>query len=129
MMKKTWLIVLALLCIMGIALFRRTPPRHGVVYRITVEGQGRTLVYTAQDKMSWLLDSLRQLGQKTLAHIDPETLSVEAYRITLERTDGTATVYQTRGERFLRRDQGPWMQTDPQALYDLLLLLQHLPSD
>ena len=128
-MKKRWLIILAVVCVVGIVFARRTPPKHGVVYRITVEGQGETMVYTAQDKMSWILNGLRQLGQKTLAHLDPEQLSVTAYRITLERTDGKTTVYHTKGERFLRKDEGPWMQTDPQALSDLLLILQHLPSD
>ena len=128
-MKKGWLIILALVCIAGVAFAHRAPQKHGVVYRITVEGEDGTLVYTAEEKMTWVLNSLRQLGQKTLAHIDPESLSVEAYRITLERTDGKTTVYHTRGERFLRKDEGPWMQTDPQALSDLLQLIRQLPTD
>ena len=128
-MRRIWLIVLAAVCLVAVGCHQTKSRGHGVVCRITVQCQGGTTVYTAQEKMTRILNGLRQLGQKTLAPIDPDTLSGAAYQITLECTDGKATVYHTKGERFLRKNQEPWKQTDPKALSDLILLFQNLTPD
>ena len=127
-MSKKMLILLAVLCLI-VPACRRRPAEHGVVYRITVESSGERAVYTKPEKMSWILNSLRQLGQKTNPPVDPETLPAESYRITLDSTDGGQTVYHTKGERYLRKNQEPWRQTEPQALFQLLIVLHFLPPD
>ena len=106
----------------------KTTFRHSVVSRITVEQGGQTNTYTTQGEMIQILDLLRNLGQRTHAQINPETLSIPSCRIMLERTDGTATVYQIKGERYIRRDNGSWQQTAPQGLTDLLVLLGQLST-
>lgn len=128
-MRRIWIIVMAVVCLTAVGCHRNRTGGHGVVCRITVQCENQTVVYTAQDKMAHILNGLRQLGQKTLATINPDTLAGEAYEITLECTDGNNTVYHTKGTRFLQKNQEPWQQTDPKALSELLLLFQELTPD
>ena len=104
-----------------------------VVSEITVTcEQGGTLtrqVYTTQWKMRQILNSLRVLGQQSTPSIDPETLTERIYCITLYHTDGSQRIYQTRPDRFIRTERGPWKQADPKKVSELHLLLQHLPGD
>lgn len=124
-MKKRALAALVFFCII-LTGCERAAFRHGVINRITVNLDNQTRTFSNQGEMIQILDCLRNLGQKTHAQMNPESLPIPSCRIILERTDGTATVYQIRGERYIRRDDGPWMQTAPQGLMDLLVLLQQL---
>lgn len=126
-MRKAWAV--AAVCLLAVGCHMNKPGRHGVVYRITVECQDKRAIYTDQEKMSQILNALRQLGQKTLAREEPDLLPEQLYQITLERSDGKSTVYHTAGERFLQINQEPWKQTEPKALWDLLHLLEELPPD
>ena len=127
-MKKWRLVVAVVLCLMT-GCSSPKPETHGIVYRIVVQCGEQTSVYTSQEKTTWILNELRQLGQKTLAQIDPDVLTGRSYVITLERTDGKTVVYRTKGERFIRRDDEPWKQMDPKGMDNLVYLLEHLPPD
>ena len=128
-MRKRIVFIVAAVFLIG-SLSRSDPPvRQRVVHRITVSSQGQQKTYTSQDKMQQILNALRYPAQYTRPDIDPDTLSAVSYQIILERTDESAVTYRTKGERYIRRNDEPWKQTDPQALFDLIALLEQLPGD
>ncbi len=128
-MRKNLIIILVAACLVCIGCQTNPPAAQDVVRSITVTSSREHKTFSSPDKMTQVLNTLRQLGQMTLAQQDPDILSTDSFLIILERSDGTTTSYQTRGERYIRRNDGPWMQTAPQALSDLLTLLQQLPDD
>jgi hypothetical protein len=128
-MGKRFIIALLAVCLIGGSSRYPSTVRQRFVSRIVITCENQEKTYTSQGKMIQILNGLRQLGQKTLAQMDPDTLSVPFYQIILERSDGSSITYRIRGERYIRRNHDPWMQTDPQALSDLVTLLQSLPAD
>jgi hypothetical protein len=104
-----------------------------VVNQITVtceqNGALTRRVYTTETKMRQILNSLRSLGQKSTPAIDPGTLSVRTYCITLYHTDSSQRLYQIKGDRYIRICRDSWQQVDPEQISELHLLLQNLPSD
>ena len=128
-MKKRIVFIVAAVFLIG-SLSRPNPPvRQRVVCRITVSSQGQLKTFTSQGKMQQILNAMRYPAQYTRADIDPDTLSAVSYQIILERTDGSSVTYRTKGERYIRRNQEPWKQTNPQVLTELTTLLRELPTD
>lgn len=98
---------------------------------VTCENAGTLTrrIYTNQEKMQSILNAIRQLGQKSKPDIDPETLQMRTYCITLTHTDGSQRIYCTKGDRYIRQCRGNWQQADPEKVSELNLLLQNLPGD
>ena len=128
------LIIVLTLCLSGC--FHRTHTEienWRVVSEITVtcenEGQVTRRIYTSQDKMKRIMHALRDLGQKFTPDVDPETLNIRTYCITLTHTDGSQRIYCTKGDRYIRQCRDKWQEADPEKVSELNLLLQGLPGD
>ena len=85
--------------------------------------------YTTQHKMRQILNHIRLLGQKYTPILDPDTLRSTVFEIRLSFSDGSQRIYHTRSDRYIRTNNGPWQQTDPQRLQALNELLLSLPED
>lgn len=85
--------------------------------------------YSQQNKMEQILNALRSLGTESPPEVDPDELNLRTYTITLTHTDGNQKIYQTKGDRYIRRGNGPWQQADPKKVAELNFLLQSLPGD
>lgn len=109
------------------------PPGWPVVSRITVvchqDGSATQKVFTSQEKMRIVLNKLRTLGQQYAPPTDPETLTARTFSVTVTRSDGSQRHYQTKGDRYIRTDENPWQQCDPNRLEELNQLLRDLPGD
>lgn len=131
-MKKWFCVVLAVAVLAGCAAQSPTPG-SAVVSQITVSYAENGIHvlhhYTAQHKMSQILNHIRLLGQKYTPSIDPDTLRTTVFEVQLSFSDGSLRVYHTRADRYIRINDGPWQQTDPQRLQALNELFLTLPPD
>ena len=93
------------------------------------QGMQTERIYTDSGKMRQILNGLRSLGEESTPEIDPELIRQRCYKITLIHTDGSKTLYQTKGDRYIRRGDAPWQQANPEMVSRLNLLLQSLPGD
>lgn len=105
------------------------PEKWAVVSQITVTQDGTQKHYEDPEKLRSILSALRQPGQQTYPEIDPERSSLPSTNITLTRTDGTVKIYRIKGDRYIRQDDAPWQQADPERIGELTRLLQTLPGD
>lgn len=98
---------------------------------VTCEDSGEVTrrVYTEPKKLRSILNALRDLGQKFKPDVDPDTLPLRSYCITLNHTDGSQRIYRTKGDRYIRRCREPWQQADPEKVSELNLLLRSLAGD
>lgn len=112
---------------------RSTPESFTVLTRITVireyQGVQTQRIYTTSEKMSRILNILRSIGTSSSPDLDPEPLKLRCYTIILTRSDGSTLTYKTKGDRYIRKNDEAWQQTDPKIVSELNLLLQTLPSD
>jgi len=92
------------------------PPR--VVTQIRVEETdtegSQLLTYDQPEQMGRLLTYLRLMELQDPARIDPDTFRTETFRITLERSDGTAARYRQLHREFIQKDDGPWRRMVPE---------------
>ena len=92
------------------------PPR--VVTQIQVEETdtegSQLLTYDQPEQMGRLLTYLRLIELQDPARIDPDTFRTETFRITLERSDGTAARYRQLHREFIQKDDGPWRRMVPE---------------
>ena len=132
MKKWLWLVLTAVL-LAGCAEKKPILPQTAVVSKITVTYQenGIDIIknFSSQHKMRQVLDRVRILGQKYTPLIDPESLDTTLFQVQLSFSDGTQRLYHTRSDRYIRTDNGPWLQTDAQKLQALNELLLRLPPD
>lgn len=131
-MKKWLCAVLAAAVLAGCAA-KSPAPGSAVVSQITVSytdnGTQVSHHYTSQHKMRQILNHFRTLGQKYKPVIDPDTLRTTVFEVRLFFSNGAERIYHTRSDRYIRTDNGPWQQTDPQRLQALNELLLQLPPD
>ena len=133
MNKRFWALLLAALLLTGCVGKKSAPSNTVVVSRITVdylqEEQTVEKVFVTQYKMRQILNHFRTLGQKYSPIIDPDTLTGQAFRVRVFFSDGSERLYRTKSDRYIRTNDGPWQQTDPQKLQQLNFLLLSLPAD
>lgn len=111
--------------------------RHETVYRVVTgvevtvshNAQVHTYRYTQPEKMSKVLNYLRSLRTYAPAPIAADTFRGDAFRIILERSDGTQVIYHQIADGYLQKDGGPWEATDEKHAANLLRLLQNLSPD
>lgn len=131
-MKKWLCVVLAAILLTGCST-KKHPSGSRVVSQITVSyqenGTNIVKIYTSQYKMRQILNHFRLLGQKYSPGIDPDTLITLVFEVQLAFSDGSQRTYQTRNDRYIRTDDGPWQQTDTGRLQKLNDLLLELPAD
>lgn len=130
--KRIWAVVLAAVLLSGCG-EKQSTPGLGVVFKITVTchdgGAATQQVYTTQQKTRMILNAIRSLGQQFNPSVDPEALEDRTIDIVISFTDGSSRSYQTKGDRYIRTDQGRWRQTEPKPLERLNQLLLTLPGD
>lgn len=86
-------------------------------------------VFTTQPKMRSILNALRCIGQQFNPERDPETLSGDSFHLTVVYSGGKEQHYHIKADRYIRRAQEPWQQTDPKKLSRLTNLLAQLVTD
>jgi hypothetical protein len=130
---KRWICVILVACLLAGCGGKSRPSSSRVVNKITVSYQenGINIVknFTTQYKMRQILNQFRLLGQKYSPIIDPDTLITQVFQVQLLFSDGSRRTYQTRGDRYIRTDDGAWQQTDAVRLQRLNALLLQLPAD
>ena len=85
--------------------------------------------YTREDKMQQVLDYLRRIDPYGTPGGDPEEARGSDFRIELIYTDGSKKEYHQRSDRFMRINDGPWKQIDPEKAEDLSRILCEMDSD
>lgn len=132
MARRIWILALAA-AILCAGCKAKASAGWPVVSQITVtcerDGALTRQTYTSQAKMRQILNHLRNLGQKFSPFVDPDTLSARIFRIHVAFTDGSSRLYQTKSDRYVRFDNEPWQQADPERIEKLNHLLQSLPGD
>lgn len=134
MKQRIWSITAAVLLFCTGCMGRTPKPQNKtVVSQICVtcqqEGTAGRRTYTDGAKMKQILNALRQVGQQFDPEVDPEPLELRTYCITLTHSDGSRRSWYTKGDRYIRREDGPWQQADPKKISQLNQLLQILPGD
>ena len=100
-----------------------------VIQKIVVTEEQRIKTFTSEEKMQTILHKIRRLGQKFTPDVDPEGQPGELVCIELYRSDGTGERYMLKGDRFIRKGDQPWQQTESRLLLRLIGVLEELPPD
>ena len=79
--------------------------------------------------MQEILLKIRRLGQKFTPQEDPDTLPEEELLLRIVRSDGTWEQYALKGDRFIRKGDQPWQQTESRPLQALIDKLDALVPD
>ena len=85
--------------------------------------------YTESEKMETMLNYLRLLFPDTSANIEPETFRSDAYRITVNYSDGNHSTYYQIYNDFLKKDDGKWQKIAADQGAALYPILCSMPSD
>lgn len=132
-MKQRKRLVLALALALALAgCHRAQEGATTVVVQIDVrcadEAASFEKTYTSPVKMSQTLDGLRQIGQKVALREEPPAQTPE-YEVFLIHSDGSRTLWQLRGDRYVRQAPGPWQQASPDGIAALDWLFQTTTAD
>lgn len=126
-MKKRWVLAVIAVTLLWGCTMKGPPPQHrAVVRKICIERPGAQVSCSDPQTMRQILNALRQPGQLILPKEDPETLPLPELRLTLLLTDGTSRRYTFKGDRYLKKDDGPWKEAVSDHLTTLLTLLTDL---
>lgn len=132
-MKRLFLVFVIFLAGCGYSPFGAKPHPPRVITSIEVvastEGQLHRYRYTDDDKMRLVMQYLRHIRPQLSMSISPDTFRTDAFRITLNLSDGTQTVYHQLHSDYLQKDNGTWKSIDSAKGAALLRLLKELPSD
>lgn len=124
-MKWRWILALIALTFVWGRIVKKPPPVPQAVVRMICirQADDRTDCSDPQT-MRQILNALRQPGQLLLLKTEPEAQPER--HLTLLLTDGTSRHYTFRGDRYLKKENGPWQEADPDHLSPLLDLLSSL---
>lgn len=81
------------------------------------------------ESLEKLLLAVRRSGQTRNPLQDPESLDAPAFCITMRYANGARDRMYVKGDRYIRGEDGPWRQVDPQKLAALHYLLHFQPGD
>lgn len=106
-------------------------PRVVTAIDVTASMGGELLQYryTNEEKLRVLLHYLRRVRPGGTVPITPDTFRTDAYRITLNLSDGTRAVYHQLYSDYLQKESGRWHSIDPTHGGALARLLKELPPD
>ena len=85
--------------------------------------------YYSSGALRRILGAIRLLGQESNPYLDPEQLDAPITSITLYQTDDGQSTIALKGDRFIRRGNLPWRQTDPEKMSRLYALIEQLPAE
>jgi hypothetical protein len=130
-MRRWWILIAAVMMLSGCQMQKGGVETVGrpVVCKITVTDEQGVKIYTNEKKMQEILHKFRRLGQKFTPETDPESQPGEIVFVELFRSNGTLERYSIKGDRFLRKGNQPWQQTESRPLQKLMGLLETLPPD
>lgn len=84
--------------------------------------------YTGQGEMNKVLNYLRSLDPAELPG-PPQETGGPVYDICLRLSDGSAVRYTQQSLFYLREDDGPWLEIDPEEAIRLPLILAAIAGD
>ena len=130
-MRRWWILVAAAMMLSGCQMQKGAVETVGrpVVCQIAVTDNQGVKSYTNEKKMQEILHKFRGLGQKFAPETDPESQPGEVVFVEIFRSDGSAQRYSIKGDRFIRKGNQPWQQTEIRPLQKLMGLLETLPPD
>lgn len=106
---------------------------YPVITEVRVEYQNGALQtsqqFFRQENIQLILDYLRTIDPYGKPHENPEQISGRNFYITLVYSDGRQRIYQQRGDRYMRIDNGPWKRIDQQKALALSGMLGMMTSD
>lgn len=133
-MKKLISVILsAVLLLSGCGISRNADAgkKCRVVTGITIQYKNGTEVvqrhYSDQHKMRKVLTYLRWLDPWDIA--TPDAVDEPMCEIRLDFSDGSMKHYAQKSHSYIRTDDGPWKEIDPDKGIRLPLLLAAIPSD
>lgn len=133
MPKRIWALIMAVAILCGGCNSKAPSPGWPVVSQITATIEQNNFfsrqTYTDAAKMRQILNLLRNLGQQFTPFVDPDTLNAPGCSIYVAFTDGSQRSYHIKDDRYIRTDNGPWQQADPERIGKLRQLIQTLPGD
>lgn len=81
------------------------------------------------ESLEKILMAIRLSGQTSKPAQDPETLDSRQFCITTVHADGSRHKIFVKGDRYLKSENGPWRQVDPDKLAPLHYLLHFQSGD
>lgn len=85
--------------------------------------------YVSSEKMRAILNYLRWIDPYGKPTIDPDTTRGSLFRIALQLSDGTQTVYLQKADQFMQINDGPWLTIDPERAGTLSQIVEKMESD
>ena len=129
---KYWVIVGILPCLLA-GCSQKGPVPLKMVEWIHVDGanlHGEDNRYFYEPEvLEKVLLAIRLSGLTRKPQLDPDQLDSPEFRITMTYTDGQRDRMYVKGDRYIRGENGPWRQADPQKLAALHYLLHFQPGD
>lgn len=94
----------------------------------TIHGENNRYFYVPEN-MDKLLMAMRQTGQTRNPIRDPNQVNSPEFCITTVYADGNREHLYVKGDRYIRQEDGPWRQVDPDKLAPLHYLLHFQSGD
>ena len=91
-------------------------------------GQDDRYFYQPENLKNMLI-AVRLSGQTMNPAQDPDTQDSKEFCITTAHADGSRHKILIKGDRYIKTEDGPWRQVDPEKLAPLHYLLHFLPGD
>ena len=131
-MKRILTVVTALLCCLLSGCQKEMPSQSRIVTNITIRYNEETLgQYYTEEKISGILVYLRglELPQLHFGRQEPPAPLRHVFTLELTFADGRTKSYQQANHRFVRIDNGPWMEVAPERCTELYHVLLAYPPD
>lgn len=131
-MKRKSIIFITLLCCLLSGCRKEVPHQSRIVTNVTL-GYNEEIFgqYHTEEKIQGVLVYLRglELPQLHFGRQEPPVPLRHVFTLELTFADGRAKRYQQANHRFVRVDNGPWMEVDPQRCAELYHVLLAYPLD
>ncbi len=131
-MKRNLIVFTALICCLLAGCQKENPPQSRIVTNVTVTYNEEALgQYHTEEKIQGILVYLRglELPQLHFGRHEPPTPLRHVFTLELTFADGRTKSYQQANHRFVRVDNGPWLEVTQERCVELYYVLLAYPPD